>query len=115
VGTRRRVTKLVLASLCAVFLAAPRAVLGRILYVDDDASGPPDGSSWATAFQHLQDALAGAQAGDEIRVAQGTYYPDEGAGMEKGERRYCFVVPSGVLLTSAIASSWAIEPTGAAA
>jgi hypothetical protein len=110
VGTRRRVTKLVLASLCAVFLAAPGAVLGRILYVDDDASGPPDGSSWATAFQHLQDALAGAQAGDEIRVAQGTYYPDEGAGMEKGERRYCFVVPSGVLLKGGFGGGWPFDP-----
>ncbi len=109
-GTRRHIRRLVLASCCAIFLAAPPAVLGRIIHVDDDASGPQDGSSWAAAFRYLQDALAGAQAGDEIRVAQGTYYPDEGAGMEKGERRYCFVVPSGVMLKGGFGGGWPVDP-----
>ena len=48
----------------------------RIIYVDDDANGANDGSSWADAFSYLQDALRTARYGDEIRVAQGIYTPD---------------------------------------
>ncbi len=48
----------------------------RILYVDDDATGLNDGSSWKNAFVCLQNALAAGVSGDEIRVAQGIYTPD---------------------------------------
>jgi hypothetical protein len=46
-------------------------------YVDDDADPNGDGAAWATAFQSVQDALDVALAGDEIRVAGGTYVPSE--------------------------------------
>jgi predicted outer membrane repeat protein len=50
-----------------------------VLFVDADASGANDGTSWADAFNNLQDALtlaAGApQAVDEIIVAGGIYKP----------------------------------------
>ncbi|MHC4497986.1 MAG: choice-of-anchor Q domain-containing protein, partial [Planctomycetota bacterium] len=51
---------------------------GKVIYVDTDAQGPVyDGASWATAFEYLQEALAGASSGDQIRVAQGIYRPHE--------------------------------------
>ena len=46
-----------------------------IIFVDADATGANDGSSWADAFNDLQYALAFAQYDDEIRVAQGIYKP----------------------------------------
>ena len=47
----------------------------KIIYVDVDANGLNNGSSWADAFYYIQDALAVALTGDEIRVAQGIYKP----------------------------------------
>ena len=49
----------------------------RNVYVDDDAAGVGDGTSWTNAYICLQNALAAARPGDEIRVAQGIYKPDQ--------------------------------------
>ena len=66
------------SSTLALLLLAPSASAG-ILYVDDDlTTGLNDGSSWADALQGpdaLQIALAAALAGDQIFVAEGTYFP----------------------------------------
>ncbi len=53
------------------------AAPAEVWYVDDDAPAGGDGTSWAQAFTYLQDALAAASEGDEIRIAQGTYHPDK--------------------------------------
>ncbi len=56
----------------------------HVFYVDRDATGTPDGLSWSTAYTNVQEALAWTHAHVsstyEIWVAEGTYYPDEGAG-----------------------------------
>ena len=44
-------------------------------YVDQNAGGLNNGTSWTNAFNNLQDALGSASSGDEIYVAQGTYKP----------------------------------------
>ena len=52
-----------------------------VLYVDTDASGSNDGTSWTDAFVSLQDALYRSDLCDnvsEIWVADGTYYPTGG-------------------------------------
>ncbi|MHC4285818.1 MAG: PEP-CTERM sorting domain-containing protein [Planctomycetota bacterium] len=61
-----------------------------IIYVDDNAAGANDGSTWTDAFNYLQDALTAAWSGDEIRVAQGIYKPDQGAVVTTGDREATF-------------------------
>lgn len=59
------------------------------LFVDDDAAVGGDGGSWATAFRHLQDALASARSDTavvEIWIAGGTYRPDRNATQPDGNR-----------------------------
>ena len=48
-----------------------------IIYVDADATGANDGSSWADAFKYLQDGLWAAKSDYHILVAEGIYKPDE--------------------------------------
>lgn len=70
----------------AVFsISAPQA----IRYVDDDAEAGGDGSSWASAFRHPEDALAVAEAGDQLWIAAGTYRP-------RGDRNHHIAMVSGV-------------------
>ncbi|PNW37119.1 UNVERIFIED_CONTAM: hypothetical protein BEN50_01975 [Euhalothece sp. KZN 001] len=48
----------------------------NIIYVDIDATGGDDGTSWTNAFDDLQEALDVAEIGDKIWVADGTYIPN---------------------------------------
>ena len=68
----------------------------KVIHVDDNASEGGDGTSWSNAFKYLQDALAVAESGDEIWVAEGTYKPDQGAGKNAGDRASPFVLVNGV-------------------
>jgi len=57
-------------------VVAPTA---NVVYVNASVSGgAADGSSWPDAYPTLQDALSDTASVDEIWVAKGVYYPDEG-------------------------------------
>jgi len=61
--------------------AVKEGPLASQIYVDADASGAADGSSWADAYPTLQDAINNASAANEIWIAEGVYYPDEGSSV----------------------------------
>ena len=65
--------------------------------------GADNGTSWADAYVCLQDALAVAVAGDEVRVAAGTYKPDQGAAQTPGDRAATFQLKSGVTIKGGFA------------
>jgi predicted outer membrane repeat protein len=84
---------------------------GPIRYVDDDApTGNNEGSSWADAYNYLQDALAAAQSGDEIHVAQGVYKPDQGNGIMPGDRTATYQLINGVTIKGGYAGFGEVDP-----
>ncbi|MHC4500121.1 MAG: hypothetical protein ACYS21_13515 [Planctomycetota bacterium] len=87
---------------------------GQTIYVDADANGANDGSSWTDAFTKLQDALAAASSGDQIRVAEGIYRPDEDSAHPegRGDPEIAFQLKSGVVLKGGYAGFGEPDPNG---
>jgi len=83
-------TKATVAVLLWLLFGIAGTAFGGQIFVDADAGGANDGLSWTNAFNYLQDALAAASSSDEIRVAQGIYRPDQGAGITLGNRGATF-------------------------
>jgi len=71
-------------------LALP-ASAQAVWHVDASAATGGSGASWASAFTTLGAALAVAQCGDEIWVADGTYFPPPSASADP--RATAFYVP----------------------
>jgi hypothetical protein len=97
----------------ALFLLTPMSANGaRIIYVDVDANGANDGSSWTNAFNYLQDALATAIYGDEIQVAEGVYKPDCNSGHPggTGDRNATFQLIDGVAVKGGYAGLGEPDP-----
>jgi hypothetical protein len=82
----------------------------RIIYVDADATGGDNGSSWADAYKYLQDALTAASSGVQIVVAQGAYKPDQGTYQPPGERSATFQLLNGVAIRGGYAGFGEPDP-----
>ena len=82
---------------CVPLLSTPPLLAQTTWYVDDTAPNG-DGLGWTTAHRFLQDALSVAGPGDEFRVAQGAYRPDETQTEPDGSgvRSAAFVVGDGL-------------------
>ncbi|MCA9000413.1 MAG: right-handed parallel beta-helix repeat-containing protein [Planctomycetes bacterium] len=65
-----------------------------VLRVDHAAAGLENGRNWKDAFISLHDALAAAQQGDQIWVAEGTYYTADPGGSQADT----FTIPDGVMV-----------------
>jgi hypothetical protein len=110
---KRRLSKVTLTLLCTVVLGVPSAVSGRTIYVDDNAAGAQDGSSWLHAFSCLQNALAVAKSGDEIRVAQGVYRPARpglGSYPSRTDREATFRLTGGLTVLGGFAGLGYADP-----
>ncbi|HCO93753.1 MAG TPA: hypothetical protein DIU00_07365 [Phycisphaerales bacterium] len=97
---------LIVALLCSL-------AYSKIIYVDDDAAGANDGSSWENAYVYLQDALADANSTEkpvEIRVAQGIYKPDQGTNQTLGDSKSTFQLINSVTLKGGYAGNGAKAP-----
>ncbi|MBN1125614.1 MAG: hypothetical protein JXA82_11445 [Sedimentisphaerales bacterium] len=98
--------------LCLFVVVLCAAATADLFYVDDDASSNGDGRTWSHAFSCLSDALSQASDGDEIRVAQGVYYPHLSSVTDANEidRNKSFHLPSGVRLLGGYAGLGTVDP-----
>jgi predicted outer membrane repeat protein len=114
------------AAVGALVLGLSLTAQAKIIYVDDDAMGRNDGSTWDNAHRHLQDAFFDAyrylqdtlgEAGTssepvEIRVAQGVYRPDRNSRYPDGtrDRNASFCLLDGVAVKGGFAGVGAADP-----
>jgi hypothetical protein len=81
-------------------LQCPTDPANRV-YVDASATGANNGISWSQAMPTVQDALALSDRCpnvNEIWVADGTYYPDDGGVELPGDRRAAFELRDGLFI-----------------
>lgn len=100
-------------TLILVFLLITIPCKADIIYVNDNAAGSNDGSSWANAYNYLQDALADANSigvPTEIRVARGIYKPDQGIAVIPADRTATFRLLNNVTIKGGYAGSGRIPP-----
>ncbi len=110
-ATNLRIHFAVLALLSMTIAAS----VGKTIYVDGDAPGVNNGSSWENAYNFLQDALADGNSAPkpaEIRVAQGIYRPDEDTlhPFGTGNREATFQLINGVSIKGGYAGFGQPDP-----
>ena len=100
-----------------VVLTGSVAASAKVIYVDANAPGAGNGTSWDNAYNLLQDALLEARSSPgtnaiEIWVAQGIYTPDCNSAAPKGTgaREATFQLVNGVALRGGYAGFGGLDP-----
>jgi len=86
---------------------------GKIIHVNDDATGANNGTSWEDAYVYLQDALVDANKAKkpvEIRVAHGIYKPNQGSNQTPYDRKATFQLINDVVLKGGYAGLGELDP-----
>ncbi len=104
----KNIFTLLILCICNSFLIAQ-------IYVDIDAIGNNDGTSWENAYTNLRNAINNAEPGVQIWVAEGTYTPADA----NGDRTYTFFMKNGFQVyggfqgneTSINQRDWLAHPT----
>ncbi len=89
-GLFSRVFKLSKPALIACLILGSGAAQAKIIYVNKAVTTPGNGTSWPAAYKYLRDALDHSNSNDQIYVAKGTYFPDEGETGIFGDRELSF-------------------------
>lgn len=85
--------------------ATRQAASASPIHVKQATAGGDDGTSWATAYDDLQDALEAAVSGDQIWVAAGTYEPSDAPDDDVDPRALSFALKDGVGLYGGFAGT----------
>jgi hypothetical protein len=91
--TARSIKTALVFCLGLLFSAQAFATVYHVRMTGSDSN---TGTSWGQAFRTIRKALDVAQAGDEIWIAAGTYYPDEGPGVTDNDRKASFYLKGNV-------------------
>jgi hypothetical protein len=85
----------------------------RTIYVDDDAPGAHDGTSWTDAYDLFQAALNDARNSEEpveVRVAQGIYEPSSEVWYPEESEVPTFYIHGGIVVRGGFAGAAAADP-----
>ena len=93
-----------------ILVSLIQPLAAKVICVDATATGLNNGSSWQNAYTSLRSAIAASVSGDQIRVAQGTYRPDQGTGATAGSRTSTFQIKSGVAVRGGYAGLGQADP-----
>jgi hypothetical protein len=113
--SERSRTKILTILAVVLFVTQVCCYGGPIIYVDDDANGINDGTSWENAYKFLQDGLADANSAEkpvEVRVAQGIYRPDRSSAEPNGtgDREATFQLLNGMVIKGGYAGFGQTDP-----
>jgi predicted outer membrane repeat protein len=102
----------IISILILIVLFCPFAS-GKVIYVDYNAIGANNGTSWENAYVYLQDALSDAEVAikpAEIHVAQGIYKPYQGSWEKATDSIASFQLINDVTIAGGYAGIGESEP-----
>jgi predicted outer membrane repeat protein len=101
INLRFKMKKAVILLIMATLVSLKAATV----YVNDDATGMNNGTSWVNAYNSFQTALNSSVSGDQIWVASGIYKPESSYDLPNSPRFYHFRMKSGVEIYGGFAGS----------